>query len=185
MKNIDYKIKLLALIGLLAIALGSTYGIFTTYKEGREEQVLTTANLVIVLDDDNSLSISEEEAVPVLDKIATTKVPYHFALKNTGNVDVSYKIKISDDQAAITTCSCLNNQLDKKDIKYRLEKDGILVKTGLLSELENLILDSGSIKQTNIYNYQLWLWISQDATVEAMGKHYHGKLKAEISQIIE
>ena len=75
MKNIDYKIKLLALIGLLAIALGSTYGIFTTYKEGREEQVLTTANLVIVLDDDNSLSISEEEAVPVLDKIATTKVP--------------------------------------------------------------------------------------------------------------
>lgn len=177
----NFSAKLCALLGMLLVTIGSTYGIFTTYQEGQQEHIITSANLVIVLDDKDSVGIHDTNAVPVSDEVALSKVPYLFALKNTGTIGAHYEIKLVADTKAIATDACASNLLADASIKYQLIRDGVELSRGLLSELNGYVIDSGEIANGKIYNYQLRIWIPSTAANEVMGRHYHGKIIAEMS----
>lgn len=176
-------IILCTIITVLTIGISLSFGFFAYYRSGKTQSGIYTANLNIVVNDEASIGINDENAFPVYDEVGKKTDPYMFTLENLGSVAANYVMKLVPDTDSISKDLCSDNLLDDKVVKFQLIKDGVIVKEARLSELDDYVIDSGFIglvDDANSYSYQLRLWIASDAGKEVMGKHYHGKIQVEV-----
>lgn len=182
-KNMDKSFKVglvvLAIAGIVCI-LSVTYAIWTGLYEGKKENIISTATLNINLDE-TSEEISLENAVPVSDSKGMTSDSYTFTVNNTSSIPVDYKVYLDDDNDAYIEDGCSNNKMSHSDIKYSIKKEGETSKLDLLSTDSGLLYES-TIASNGSDSYEMHLWISSDATNSVMNKHFHGKLRVEVSQ---
>jgi len=167
---------------ILVLVIGGTYAWFTLQLNGTKVNVLKAGTLSLILNDENSVGINSEKAVPMLDEVGETLDPYHFTLVNDGNQYVSYTIYFDDEELLDG-----ETRMGDSNVKYNLTKD-MKSKTALLSSIgknPNRVLDHGTIAGGQTITYDLRLWIDQDATSEIMGQVVRGKLRVEASQVVE
>ncbi len=146
--------------------IGGTYAWFTLQLNGTKINVLKAGTLSLILNDENSVGINSEKAVPMLDEVGETLDPYHFTLENQGDQASDYTIYFDD-------VDLEENEARMSDflVKYQLTKDGTkkTEKRNTIGMHPNRILDTGTIDRNTTITYDLRLWIDKDTGNDAMG----------------
>ncbi len=127
--------------------------------------------LEIVLSDEGSVNL--ENQTPVDDTTGKAITPYLFKVINKSDVKAKYQLLIEDYVSDAST-----ELLSRNYLKYELKQDGIIVKTGNLSEISNNILDENTISSKEEKKYELRIWVNE--TVQAdnwVGKSYNYNIK--------
>ncbi len=169
----------MSILLVLVLVIGGTYAWFTLQLNGTKVNVLKAGTLSLILNDENSVGINSEKAVPMLDEVGETLDPYHFTLENHGDMPSEYTIYLDD----ITLEENETRMADSK-IKYQLIKDGNKT-TALLSttgENPNRVLDQGTIDGNTTITYDLRLWIDENTRNEAMGQVVRTKIRVLATQ---
>mgnify|MGYP002645476428 CR=1 FL=1 len=182
-KNI---ILILVVVLLTLLIIGISYAWLRTVVEGNKNIQITVGEISIVLDDASTNGINLVDAIPTYDSVGKTNEPYTFSLANESKIDLYYTLSLVDDEEALSSCSTTDGSacklLDPRDIRYEL-KLGNKTFTGSLSD--SSIINYGVIGVDEIINGELRVWLNINATNEAMGKVFLGKLKAFATQQIE
>jgi len=181
----EEKKKKVFLIGMsiflvLVLVIGGSYAWLTLSLNGTKTNVLKAGTLSLRLEDENSMGINQEKAVPMLDEVGEQTDPYHFTLINEGSEYVEYTIYFDDLELEENETRMADNK-----VKYNLIKD-TRSKTALLSTLgenPNRVLDHGMIKGGGTITYDLRLWIDSEASNEVMGQVVRGKLRILATQV--
>ncbi len=180
----ENKKKKLFMIGMsvlliLIVVIGGTYAWFTLQLNGTKVNVLKAGTLSLILNDENSVGINSEKAVPMLDEVGETLDPYHFTLENHSDIASDYTIYLDDIDLETDEV-----RMSDSKVKYQLVKDGTktMALLNTLGENPNRILDSGTIDGNKTITYDLRLWISSDATNEVMGTTLRTKIRVVATQ---
>ncbi len=175
----EEKQRKLFLIGMsvlliLVLLFGGTYAWLTLQLKGTKVNVLRAGNLALILDDENSIGIHQDKAVPTLDKVGETLDPYHFTLENLSDLPTGYTIYLDD----LDLEEGEERMLDEY-LRYSLTKDGTSRTDDLTStgENPNRVLDSGTIAGGQTITYDLRIWINISTGNEAMNKVFRSKIR--------
>ena len=170
-------LTLVSILAVTLISIGSTFAMFTVSSKSAEYNVVKSGTLTIDFSS-NSSTVGLDGALPMSDSDGLAQTGNTFTIKNTGSLPVNYTVSLQDDADMIIQDKCSDKQLDKGFIKYNI--DGTNIK--LLSDSIDSIIISGSLKAGESKTFTLKLWIKEDATNEALGKHYHGKIVVDGAQ---
>ena len=171
-------LTLVSILAVTLISIGSTFAMFTVSSKSAEYNVVKSGTLNISFDADSSSTIGLNGALPTSDSDGLAQTGNTFTITNTGSLTAEYTVSLQDDKDMITQDNCSDKQLDKGFIKYNI--DGTNIK--LLSDSIDSTIISGSLKAGESKTFTLKLWIKEDATNEALGKHYHGKIVVDAIQ---
>ncbi len=95
---------------------------------------------------------------------------YHFRVKNNANKDFDYVLSFMETQG---TDGCTNDERFSADeLEYELKLDNKVIKSGLVSSLENNLLDTNVIKGQSVNDYSLRIWLNKEI-VDYENKHFH------------
>ncbi len=161
------------------LLIGGSYAYLTLTLNSNKNNILTSGNLNIVLEEEGT-TINLEKAYPVSEEEGLKSTPYSFQVINKGTINGRYKLYLSDDEIEDN-----EERIDNKYVRYSLERENVVIKSGTLDELKDNLLDETSINKGNTNNYNLRLWIDEKADNLAIDKVLSKKLKLETSQIIE
>lgn len=193
-KNSDhsYLKKIYLLLLFLLLILGISYAIFSYLGLGEKENTVKSGTLIIQLDDSMGEAIQVENAFPVSDEIGKSSDPYKFTITNSGTVDANYELRLISDLEAIKVCGCDKNNTIAKSVKYEYKKisnqSSTKSITDFLSNTSNwtkTALEKGTIKAGEVLQYELRLWIDEEATSSEANKHLHAKVEVEAVQYTE
>ena len=163
------------------LLLGVSYAWLSLTLTGTKTNVLKAGTLSLILDDSMGEGINLAGTVPMLDEVGMQTVPYHFTLTNNGDIDSAFTLYLNDVALESTETKMPNNV-----IKYNLVKDGVSKNLDLLSTLGTTrVLDSGIIKAGESYEYDLRLWLDENATLDVAGSVFKGKIRVEASQLMQ
>ena len=96
-----------------------------------------------------------------------------FKVKNSKNTEGKYTIFIEDAPLNSINDGCTEETLlSRKDLKYQLKLNGQIIKEDFLSSIKDNILDTETIKENTTNNYELRIYIHENAN-DWVGKHYH------------
>jgi len=164
---------------VVSLIMANSFGFFEYIRKGINPNTIKTANVIVEVDDNSSLSISRGNAFPVSDEVGRQLNPYVFTLKNLGG-KTSFKLKVINDTDAINKDGCNDALLSDGSVRYQLIKDGSIVSENLLSNLNDRVLETGVLSSNTNYEYELRLWIDSAAGIEVMNKHFHGKIEVVV-----
>lgn len=136
------------------------------YFNKREPKV-NLNTLEIVLSDDGNVDLKDQ--TPVNDDSGKSVKPYSFRVVNKSNVKAKYQLLIEDYISDDT-----KELLSRNYLKYELKQDGIVIKSGKLSEINNNILDADNISSQEEKKYELRVWVDESANAtDWVGKSYN------------
>lgn len=161
------------------IAVG--YALWQQVFRGEKVNELSTATLILTLDESASNGISLLNSIPVTDKKGQTFTPHTFKVKNSGTVDANYRLLIVNDTEKYKDDSCSDKMLQWGNIKYSLSKNDEAATTALLSDTSG-VLYMGKLGVGQTDSYSLKLWIKSEAGNEIMNQHFHGLIRVEAIQ---
>ena len=170
-------ITLLSIFAVTMMSIGSTFAMFTVSSKSSEYNVVKSGTLTIDFST-NSSTVGLDGALPMSDSDGLSQDGNTFTITNTGSLPADYTVSLKDDNDMVNHDNCSDKQLDKSFVKYNI--DGTNIK--LLSDSIDSTIISGSLKAGESKTFTLKLWIKEDATNEALGKHYHGKVVVDATQ---
>ena len=176
--NKKKRIVILCLIVSLVMIIGISYAWLRTVLEGEKNVKIVVGDLNLVLDESSTEGIQLTNVIPTYDDEGKTYEPYKFSLKNQSNIPIYYTLSLVDDMEALENCTTTSGSacslLDPRDIRYEI-KMGNRTLTGSLSD--SAIINYGIIDKGETIKGELKVWLNINATNEAMGKVYLGKLR--------
>lgn len=101
---------------------------------------------------------------------------YVFRIDNRKTGSTDYNLYIEDTPYNLVTDGCSpETTLRRSDLSYQLKLNGRIVKQGLMIDIEDNLLDTRHINIDVSNQYELTVWINENAT-DWEGKHYHYKV---------
>ncbi len=167
---------ILTIVIALIVVIGVTYALFQYQKLGTKKNTITTGTLVLTLDESKGNAITISNAVPMSDRQGEELDSYHFILENTGTLPAKYRIRLEEDQEAITEDGCGAKKMTDTQLKYSLMKNEGKSTPLLLSTSAQHIIDTGTLAPGAKNTYDLRIWIDSTVGIEVNGKHFHGKI---------
>ena len=181
MKNLSF---ILVLLGILSLATGVTFSLFTSNKESEEVQLIKSGIVQLTLQEDGSFNITD--ANQMTDEEGFLQENYHdFTITNTGDADASYEIFLLDDPDSIVDYE--GKVLDASYIRVGLEVDGERKQVVNLKDVNRLIY-TGTLAKKNKSDFRLRLWLdftnlTDDEISSLEGYNIFLKMKVEASQV--
>ena len=199
------KKKIIALAVALVLLIGGTYAWLTITLQGTKTTRIEAGTLSLELvDEANEINI--EDALPMTDTDGEAqKNPYTFTLNNNGNISSVYTVYL--DSVAIDETL---NAMPQNRVKYSVVKtiktivgskdslgkaddtaDTVVSTETLTTDVFSITgeaqdskqLDTGTLAANNYIEYELRLWIDENASNEEMeNAAFSGKLRIEASQ---
>lgn len=199
------KKKIIALAVALVLLIGGTYAWLTITLTGTKTTRIEAGTLSLELvEEANEINI--EDALPMTDTDGEAQEnPYTFTLNNNGNISSVYTVYL-DSVAIDETLKAMPQNRVKYSVvktiktivgsKDSLGEDGDTKDTVVSTETlttdvfsitgvpqDSKQLDTGTLAANNYIEYELRLWIDENATNEEMEKAaFAGKLRIEASQ---
>lgn len=199
------KKKIIALAVALVLLIGGTYAWLTITLTGTKTTRIEAGTLSLELvEEANEINI--EDALPMTDTDGEAQEnPYTFTLNNNGNISSVYTVFL-DSVAIDETLKAMPQNRVKYSVvktiktivgsKDSLGEDGDTKDTVVSTETlttdvfsitgvpqDSKQLDTGTLAANNYIEYELRLWIDENATNEEMEKAaFAGKLRIEASQ---
>ena len=179
--------SIIGVVSLCIITLSLTYAYWQINKNQTGENVVNTACLEVTLEEEHD-DILLEKTYPLEDSEGKSLTPYRFTVRNKCNDNASYAINLeSMEQNSEGVSIAESNRLLPKYIKVDLNENGnsiitkLLEKTDITDPLlpnayESHQLLSGNLKPLDVKNYELRLWLSYDADLDATNKKYVSKI---------
>lgn len=131
----------------------------------------------------NSNTIDEDGLIPLDDETAKTLTPYEFSVKNNGSGDTIYNVLLEDSIISDDKTYSSKELLSRDQLKYQLSLNGQIIKQGRLNDIKNNILDTRSISSLQTFNYQLRIYVSQDAVnTNWQNKYYHFDVNVKMEE---
>ena len=160
-KMLDNKNKSILILVIIVVALaviaGTSYALFVASKSSTVETMYKTGDLAVTFTEESGSKISLTNQYPMTDTAGRQLEPYTFTITNEGDYNVSYTIQLTDVSTGL-----------KNAIKYQV--NGSTPK--LLSSGNTL--DIGTLIPGETRNFELRLWIDNDATATYASKTYTG-----------
>lgn len=101
---------------------------------------------------------------------------YLFRVDNNKTSTTKYTLYIEDAPYNMVNDGCtMLTTLQRSDLSYSLKFNDVLIKYGKMTDIKDNILDERVINIDESNNYELRIWINEDA-YEWEGKHYHYKV---------
>ena len=171
------KFLIIGIIIVLVVTLLSTsYGLLKINDEIGMQQVIAGTFNVNFKDGD---TITMENTAPMSDIEGLKTKPYDIEIKNIGDVDSLYTLKLEED-ITIPEKERLNTSWIKYSIKVGEEE---WTTPQLLSTLSNQVLiKEQELKANNKINCSIRLWIDENVGNEGQNKIYKAKLVLEAVQ---
>ena len=199
------KKKIIALAVALVLLIGGTYAWLTITLTGSKTTRIEAGTLSLELvDEANEINI--DDALPMSDTDGEAQLnPYTFTLNNNGNISSVYTVYL--DSVAIDEAL---NAMPQNRVKYSVVKtiktivgskdslgedgdteDTVVSTETLTTDVFNSTaetttskqLDTGTLSANNYIEYELRLWIDENATnTEMENAAFAGKLRIEASQ---
>jgi len=177
------KNKLLIVCAGLLLLIFLAFGTYSWYLYFLKESGSFTINNnskyleisgIIFKDDGNSVYDAKAES---LEDNNISHVPsYNFQVINTNNTEGQYNLYIEDLPVNMVDDGCTENTLLKRNqLKYQLILNGQIIKEGLMTTINDNILDSRTIEANKTNSYSLKIYIHDEA-MDWFGKHYHYKV---------
>lgn len=152
-----------SIILVLAALFTTTYSLFYKEDVAANPSNYSTGLLQI---EATSLSdtISLDSALPMTDEEGAQTTPYVFSIKNTGNVDYKFDVKL---------LSTSSNTINSQYIKLKIDNGNPVV----LSSLTNSIIKSNVVvKAKESINITLRVWLSKDTPNTEIGKTFNSQI---------
>ena len=172
-KRIQRKIVLVAVVLLLGIVSisGTTYAIFSRSLPGEKGVVIHAkkGSFDLTFYDGENISLQNVSTMS-LEEASATK-PYHFTIANNSVADAYYRVALVEDGA-------ISNQISKEYLGYSLEGSDGTDLTGTLDELGSSmeVIRDKRLSTNNSVDYDLRIWLTEDAPNTEMGKTYQSKI---------
>ena len=157
----------LAFFSLVIFILVATYFWFLYFKD--YEGVITKEKVRLELI--NNGGINYINAVPNdLDENIPT---YYFRIKNNSNDSIKYDIFLQNVSPSEVNDGCSDGMIfSTSELNYELKLDNKTIKSGVLSSLNNNVLDNNVVLGNSINDYSLKISLNEKAE-ENLLKHYH------------
>lgn len=152
-----------SIILVLAALFTTTYSLFYKEDVAANPSNYSTGLLQI---EATSLSdtISLDSTLPMTDEEGAQTTPYVFSIKNTGNVDYKFDVKL---------LSISSNTINSQYIKLKIDNGNPVV----LSSLTNSIIKSNIVvKAKESINITLRVWLSKDTPNTEIGKTFNSQI---------
>ncbi len=175
------KLILLILAGIALFAfIFSTSVLWYNFFYNDVSSTNTVSSLEIRLDNQNN-TINEDGLIPLDDETAKNLKPYSFEVENTNSVATTYNVIIEDAMISDDASYSSKELLSRDQLNYQLSLNGKVIKTGKLSDIDNNILDTRNISGNVINNYELRIYVSEDAVnTDWQNKYYHFNVNVQM-----
>ena len=152
-----------SIILVLVALFTTTYSLF--YKEDVAANPSNYSTGILQIEATSlSDTISLDSALPMTDEEGIETTPYVFSIKNTGNVDYKFDVKL---------LSTSSNTINSQYIKLKIDNDNPVV----LSSLTNSIIKSNVVvKAKESINITLRVWLSKDTPNTEIGKTFNSQI---------
>lgn len=152
-----------SIILVLAALFTTTYSLF--YKEDVAANPSNYSTGILQIEATSlSDTISLDSALPMTDEEGIETTPYVFSIKNTGNVDYKFDVKL---------LSTSSNTINSQYIKLKIDNGNPVV----LSSLTNSIIKSNVVvKAKESINITLRVWLSKDTPNTEIGKTFNSQI---------
>ncbi len=176
----------LTIIVLIISGSFTISSIFNINKVDPDKIKVGTLSMKLVGQNDTLIRLID--SYPMSDEKAATLDPFHFKIENTGTYKVEYRLKLIN----VPLKELVNvKEIKGKDrinntfVKYSLTdlEKGKIIKTGLVSDLENEILLQEKLDASSLRDFTFRVWIDESASNEAQNKFYAGRLVLEMNQL--
>ena len=191
--------KYIFFLGLFLIVLGTSYALFSLTLTSTKRMRFKTKNIHVILTDvdgneeEEGIAVDLDKAIPEADKDGLKRDGYKFVVTNTGEIPASYHLKLNG--TGTLSGQYIKYALIKKD--YLKKSDNTYYNGGIysnayrktyidsydwddpltLSTLDDNKLDSTTLLPGEKMEYELKLWVKEDATVEQVsGKLYEANV---------
>lgn len=139
-----------------------------------------TTSINVQLSDSNNV-IDESGLIPLDDETAKSLTPYEFAVENNSTSDNIYNVLLEDSIISDDETYSNRDLLSRSQLRYQLSLNGRVIKIGNLSDITNNILDTRNISAGEINNYQLRIYVSEDAgNTSWQNKYYHFDINVQM-----
>ena len=165
-KNIKIAVIILSIV-LVVIAISTaTYSLFYSESTAANPESYSTGLLSITATS-KSDNISLTDALPMTDEDGINSTPYTFSIKNIGNLDYKFNIKL---------LSTSSNTISPQYIKLKIDDGEVTT----LSSLTNSIIKSDvTLKAKESIDITIRVWLSIDTPNSEIGKTFNSKLVAD------
>jgi len=145
------------------------------YRSSQNVESITTLQVHL---EKETKTIQETDALPISKDQALANVsPYVFSVDNTGDKTGIYKILLEEPALKDDSNYQSKNLLTRAQLEYQLILNGRLVKSGMLSDIKNNILDERAIEKGKKNRYELRIYVSDKAVDSSwQNKYYHYKV---------
>ena len=152
-----------SIILVLAALFTTTYSLF--YKEDVAANPSNYSTGILQIEATSlSDTISLDSALPMTDEEGIETTPYVFSIKNTGNIDYKFDVKL---------LSTSSNTINSQYIKLKIDNGNPVV----LSSLTNSIIKSNVVvKAKESINITLRVWLSKDTPNTEIGKTFNSQI---------
>ena len=178
------KFILLTLAGIALFAFIFTASILWYRFFYAGEGVREYSSVEVKLDSDSN-TIDEDGLIPLDDETAKLLTPYEFSVENNGSGDALYNVLLEDAIISDDETYSSKELLSRTQLKYQLSLDGQVIKQGNLKDIKNNILDTRTISSGKTNNYQLRIYVSEDAiNTNWQNKYYHFNVNVKMEDEI-
>lgn len=152
-----------SIILVLAALFTTTYSLF--YKEDVAANPSNYSTGILQIEATSlSDTISLDSALPMTDEEGIETTPYVFSIKNTGNIDYKFDVKL---------LSTSSNTINSQYIKLKVDNGNPVT----LSTLTNSIIKSNVVvKAKESINITLRVWLSKDTPNTEIGKTFNSQI---------
>ena len=177
------KNKILITCGLLMLIIFIFFGTYVwylyfsnasgSYLVNNNSKYLETSGIIF---QDNGNNVYDAQAESLKDDNLVSVPSYDFQVTNTKDTSGDYNLYIEDLPVNAISDGCTDETLlSRNQLKYQLKLNGNIIKEGLMSSINDNILDSRSINRNTTNYYSLKIYIHDEA-LDWYGKHYHYKV---------
>ena len=179
--NKKTKLAILGVIGLVLVTLSLTYAYWLITRTQTKENTITAGCLDISLtNEQNDISLTEQ--FPISDDEGKELTPYTFMITNNCNTGVDYYLNLEalgDKETAISASALAIMVNDHNPI---LLGDSYEDKTTIADAYTSYRLDVGTLDAKGSKEYNLRLWLDEDATNSEMNKTFNSKVSVTVGQ---
>ena len=165
------KKKIIIVIVILALALigfslvNSTYSLFYHEETASNAESYSTGLLSIVASSKGE-TISLNNTLPISDTDGINTTPYTFTIKNIGNLDYKFNVKLLSTSSSDTT-------IDPQYIKIKIDDGNVTT----LSSLTNSIIKSDiTLAAGESIDISIRVWLSSNTPNSQIGKVFNSKI---------
>lgn len=148
------KKRLFLIVGGVILILGIILISFLSFQFFRNKDVIVNTLEIIVDDNGNKLNLDKQ--VPQNDSTTNTIEPYNFTIRNKSDNEAKYQLLIED---FVDDKNETKSILSRKYLKYELSLNNEVIKTDLLSNVKNNIIDTREISSGGSNQYSLKVWV--------------------------